>query len=90
MVARGAEAVDSINPKHQALTLFLAPLTPMDDQILGGALMKLGGMAVTLKAFAWSFMSWSREERRPAITSRPNTKDPSRGASLPSDLGTKP
>jgi putative membrane protein len=42
----------------------ITTLTPMDDQVLGGALMKIGGMAVALTAFAWSFLSWSREEQR--------------------------
>jgi hypothetical protein len=39
----------------------------MDDQVLGGALMKIGGMAVALTAFAWSFLSWSREEGRSSL-----------------------
>lgn len=39
----------------------ITSLTPMDDQILGGALMKLGGMTVSLSAFAWSFFRWHRD-----------------------------
>jgi putative membrane protein len=52
----------------------ITSLTPMDDQILGGAIMKLGGMTVALIAFAWSFLTWSREERWPSTPSTPNTK----------------
>jgi putative membrane protein len=52
----------------------ITSLTPMEDQVLGGALMKLGGMTVALIAFAWSFLTWSREERWPSTPSTPNTR----------------
>lgn len=41
-------------------------LTPMDDQILGGTLMKLGGLAVSLTAFGWSFFRWFRGSEQAA------------------------
>ncbi len=36
----------------------MATLSPADDQILGGAIMKLGGMSVAFLAFGWSFYRW--------------------------------
>lgn len=36
-------------------------LTPREDQVLGGVLMKLGGLTASLAAFAWSFAQWYRE-----------------------------
>lgn len=42
----------------------ITSLTPMDDQILGGIIMKIGSMGVALIAFTWSFLRWFREDRR--------------------------
>jgi len=49
----------------------ITTLSPMDDQILGGTVMKLGSMVVSLFAFGWSFMSWYRDDRRTEESSNP-------------------
>jgi len=43
-------------------------LTPLQDQILGGLIMKVTNMAVSLNLLAWCFYAWYREENedRPA------------------------
>jgi putative membrane protein len=41
-------------------------LSPREDQVLGGTLMKLGGLAASLAAFAWSFAQWYRESETAA------------------------
>lgn len=43
----------------------LLALTPRDDQILGGALMGVGGMFITLGLIAAAFIRWSREDKSP-------------------------
>ena len=37
---------------------------PMDDQLLAGVIMKLGGMAVAMIAFGVSFYRWYRASER--------------------------
>jgi putative membrane protein len=40
----------------------LVALSPRDDQILGGAIMGVGGMFITLGLISAAFLRWSREE----------------------------
>jgi putative membrane protein len=39
----------------------LTPLGPLEDQILGGTLMTVGGMFIALGLIAWAFFVWHRE-----------------------------
>jgi putative membrane protein len=47
----------------------ITDLTPAQDQLLAGAMMKLGGMAVAMGAFAVSFYRWyqAAEKKHPAL-----------------------
>jgi len=39
-------------------------LSPIDDQVLGGLLMKVGGMFFVFPLFAWHFFQWSRKSEQ--------------------------
>jgi putative membrane protein len=54
-------------------------LTPADDQLLAGAMMKLGGMMVMMGAFAISFNRWYRhsEKKEPRPLASSVAKSPS-------------
>lgn len=43
----------------------ITSLTPLQDQVLAGALMKLVGMSVMMMAFGAAFYRWYRESERP-------------------------
>lgn len=43
----------------------LLPLSPRDDQILGGAIMGVGGMFITLGLITAAFFRWMREDHDP-------------------------
>lgn len=46
----------------------LINLSPQEDQVLGGAMMGIGGMLVTLGLISWSFICWHRQsEPEPAV-----------------------
>lgn len=51
----------------------LTVLTPREDQILGGALMGVGSMFVTLGILTWCFYCWYRQSEAPAspLAARP-------------------
>jgi len=49
----------------------LLDLTPRDDQILGGALMGVGGTFITLGLIAAAFFRWSRQSSAVGATSSP-------------------
>lgn len=42
----------------------LMNLSPVDDQILGGAIMILSSMAISILLFAWCFFRWFQSEER--------------------------
>lgn len=44
----------------------LLDITLRDDQILGGAVMGVGGMFISLGLLAWAFFRWSRQGTEPA------------------------
>jgi putative membrane protein len=50
----------------------LLDLTPRDDQILGGALMGVGGTFITLGLIARAFFRWSREAAAGDLATRPS------------------
>jgi putative membrane protein len=47
-------------PTYEYAPRLVARLGPMDDQLLGAAIMKVGGISVTLIAMAIAFYRWSR------------------------------
>jgi len=49
---------DVLYPTYEYAPRLFADFSPADDQLLGGAIMKLGGMSVTLIAFAVAFYRW--------------------------------
>ena len=51
---------DVLYPTYEFAPRIIANFSPMDDQLLAGAIMKLGGMAVALLAFSVSFYRWYR------------------------------
>jgi putative membrane protein len=42
----------------------LTALSPLEDQILGGTLMTVGGMFIALGLISWAFFVWHRESNR--------------------------
>jgi len=42
----------------------LLDLTPREDQVLGGTIMGIGGMFITLGLISWSFYCWHRQSER--------------------------
>jgi putative membrane protein len=49
----------------------LTELSPLEDQIAGGATMAVGGMFLSVAIIAWSFLRWSRDqEPEPRIPRR--------------------
>ncbi|MBA3848644.1 MAG: cytochrome c oxidase assembly protein [Opitutus sp.] len=61
-------STDILYPTYEFAPRIIAGFSPRDDQLLAGSMMKLGGMAVMLAAFAISFHRWHRlsESRRTA------------------------
>ncbi len=55
-----AFSTDVIYPTYEFAPRIIASLNATEDQLLGAAIMKLGGMAVTFIAFAWCFTRWYR------------------------------
>ena len=49
---------DILYPTYEYAPRLFAGLSPSDDQILAGAMMKLVGMTVAFLAFAWAFYRW--------------------------------
>jgi putative membrane protein len=47
-------------PTYEFAPRLVARLDPMDDQLLGAAIMKIGGISVTLIVMAVAFYRWSR------------------------------
>ena len=54
-------------PTYEYAPRLIAGFDPAQDQLLGAAIMKLGGMFVTFIALIWVFYRWYRqtEGRRP-------------------------
>ncbi len=62
---------DVLYPTYEFAPRLFA-LSPREDQVLAGSLMKLGGMAVMMTAFTLSFYRWYRDsELRRSATNRP-------------------
>lgn len=55
---------DILYPTYEYAPRIIANFSPMDDQLLGGAIMKLGGVAVTLIAFGAAFYHWYQADER--------------------------
>jgi putative membrane protein len=51
---------DVLYPTYEYAPRIIANFSPLDDQLLAGVIMKLGGMAVALLAFGVSFYRWYR------------------------------
>ena len=59
---------DVLYPTYEFAPRLIEGFTPMDDQLLAGAIMKLGNVFVTFLALTWVFVCWYRqsEMRNPA------------------------
>ncbi|HEY0968844.1 MAG TPA: cytochrome c oxidase assembly protein [Opitutaceae bacterium] len=55
---------DVLYPTYEYAPRLFASFSPTDDQLLGGAIMKLGGLSVTLIAFAFAFYDWYQKETK--------------------------
>jgi len=55
-------------PTYEFAPRLIARLDPADDQLLGAAIMKTGGIAVTLIAMSVAFYHWSRTGASAAIS----------------------
>ena len=55
-------------PTYEYAPRLIARLDPADDQLLGAAIMKTGGIAVTLVAMGVAFYRWSQQTARPTPT----------------------
>jgi len=65
---------DILYPTYEYAPRIIADFSPADDQLLGGAIMKLGGMTVTLISFIVVFYHWYMEQEKrgaPARTPSP-------------------
>jgi len=62
---------ESLYPTY-AFAPRLVNLTPQEDQVLGGAIMGIGGMFLSFGLISWSFYRWHRQSERDA--SVPPTK----------------
>jgi putative membrane protein len=61
-------------PTYEYAPRLIDGLTPMDDQLLGGVIMKLGGMAVTAVAIIVAFYRWYRQSEGRTNNSQKNLK----------------
>jgi putative membrane protein len=50
---------DVLYPTYEFAPRLIAELTPREDQVLAGTIMKIGGLSVALACFGWSFWRWS-------------------------------
>ncbi len=57
-------STDVLYPTYEYAPRLFANFSAKDDQLLGGAIMKLGGLSVTLIAFGVAFYAWYRDESR--------------------------
>jgi len=57
-------------PMYEFAPRLIADFTPLDDQLLAAAIMKLGGMLVAFIAICWSFATWHRPENRSNLSRR--------------------
>ncbi len=53
-------------PTYEFAPRLIAGFDPAEDQLLGAAIMKLGGMFVSFLALVWSFYRWYQSTERPA------------------------
>jgi putative membrane protein len=53
-------------PTYEYAPRIVAGFTPVEDQLLGATIMKLGGMSVTFIALVVSFYRWYQESNRPS------------------------
>lgn len=53
-------STDILYPTYEYAPRIIAGFSPLGDQVLAGALMKIGGMGVAFAAFAVSFYRWYR------------------------------
>ncbi|MEO0056058.1 MAG: hypothetical protein RLZZ50_2005 [Verrucomicrobiota bacterium] len=58
-------------PTYEYAPRLIPNFDPAQDQLLGAAIMKLGGMFVTFLAFIWIFYRWYQHTERPDRTGRP-------------------
>jgi putative membrane protein len=56
---------DILYPTYEYAPRVVAGLSPADDQLLAGIIMKLVGMAVTLTVLGVCFFKWSKSSDRP-------------------------
>ncbi|MBA4138693.1 MAG: cytochrome c oxidase assembly protein [Opitutus sp.] len=54
-------STDILYPTYEFAPRVIPGFSPMDDQLLAGSMMKLGGMLVMMGAFAISFYKWYRQ-----------------------------
>jgi putative membrane protein len=55
---------DVLYPTYEYAPRLFAQFSAADDQLLGGAIMKLGGLTVTLIAFGYAFYGLHRDDAR--------------------------
>lgn len=68
-------STDILYPTYEFAPRLIAGLTPADDQLLAGVMMKIGGMLVSLAAFTIAFYKWYRAgEKEPDLTKRRVTR----------------
>jgi putative membrane protein len=57
---------DVLYPTYDYAPRLVASLSPMADQLLAAAIMKLGGMLVAFIAFAVAFLRWNQASEKPS------------------------
>jgi putative membrane protein len=68
-------STDILYPTYEYAPRLIASMTPADDQLLAGVMMKIGGMVVSLVAFTIAFYKWYRAgEKEPDLSKRRVTR----------------
>jgi putative membrane protein len=68
-----AFADNILYPTYEYAPRLIPGLNPIDDQLLGAAIMKIGGMSVTFIALVTAFYRWYRQSERRSPGASPKT-----------------
>jgi putative membrane protein len=56
-------SADILYPTYEYAPRLIRGLSPADDQLMAGVIMKVSGMAVSLIAIGYFFLKWSRQQQ---------------------------
>lgn len=64
-------STDVLYPTYEFAPRLIPALEPLQDQVLGGLIMKVGNMVVSLIIFGWVFLQWNADQERITRTTVP-------------------